>query len=239
MEKIIHTHKQKTSVSILTGVVMVSLFAITLGLTQSVSAASFTSITAQAGPGMTNTNVSNIQTYLASNPSFYPEGLVTGYYGGLTVAAVKRFQAYYGIVSAGTPTSTGYGRVGPSTLAKMNELINGGVGAADTSGPSLSSVSQSLSSNSATFSWNTNENATARIFYDTVPVQFNEGEINSSGFAARTGQVASSDGTLRSSHSVMITGLMPNTTYYYTLVSTDASGNVSVFGPNNTFRTTN
>lgn len=238
MEKLIHTRKQGT-VAILGALIVAAVVALVLMFTQSVSAASFELITAQAGPGMTNSNVRNIQTYLASNPSFYPEGLVTGYYGSLTVAAVQKFQAYHGIVSSGTPTTTGYGRVGPSTLAKMNALIAGGVTSSDVSGPSLSTPNVSLGSNAVTLSWTTNENATARVFYDTTPIQFNEGDINSVGFGQRTGMLASADSNLRTSHSVLVSGLTPNTTYYYTVVATDANGNVSVSSPNSTFRTTN
>lgn len=50
----------------------------------------------------------------------YPEALYTGYYGPLTERAVKRFQKKYDIVSYGTPSSTGYGRVGWKTMAVLN-----------------------------------------------------------------------------------------------------------------------
>lgn len=236
MEKITYTRKHGAYTTLaIAGVT--SMFALTLIFTQSASAASFNQITAQADLGMTNANVTNIQTYLASNSSFYPQGLVTGYYGQLTKAAVERFQTYYGIVSSGSPSTTGYGRVGPSTMDKMNALIAGTTGGpvsqGDVSGPQLYAVNQTVSSNTVTFSWNTNENASARIFYDTTPVQFNEGEMDSSGFGARTGQIASTDSNLRMNHTISLTGLTPNTRYYYTLVSTDGTGNVSVYGPNN------
>ncbi len=57
------------------------------------------------------------------------EGLLaseaTGYFGALTQAAVQRFQAQNGIVSSGSPSTTGYGAVGPKTRA----FIASGAGA--------------------------------------------------------------------------------------------------------------
>ncbi len=47
----------------------------------------------------------------------------TGYFGPLTEAAVKKFQKTYNIVSSGTPVSTGYGAVGPTTRNLVNSLI--------------------------------------------------------------------------------------------------------------------
>jgi murein L,D-transpeptidase YcbB/YkuD len=44
----------------------------------------------------------------------YPDGLVTGYFGQATRAAVKKFQAKYGIAQVGN--------VGPTTRAKLNEI---------------------------------------------------------------------------------------------------------------------
>jgi len=74
------------------------------------------------GKGARGADVSSLQTYLAHEPDIYPEGLVTGYFGELTQKAVERFQAKHGIVSSGSPESTGFGFFGPRTRAKAIEL---------------------------------------------------------------------------------------------------------------------
>jgi chitodextrinase len=144
------------------------------------------------------------------------------------------FQNRYGISPVG--------RVGPVTIAKINELLangtwNGNGSLGDVSGPQFTALTKAVGQTSATFTWSTNENATAKIFVDTVPVKMNEGDINSVGFGATTGQTVGNDNQLRGTQSVTLSGLMPNTTYYYTLVATDAQGNVSVWNPNTTFKT--
>jgi peptidoglycan hydrolase-like protein with peptidoglycan-binding domain len=53
----------------------------------------------------------------------YPGGEVTGYFGLQTELAVKRFQSKYGIITSGTPQTTGYGMVGPRTREKLNDTI--------------------------------------------------------------------------------------------------------------------
>ncbi len=65
--------------------------------------------------GLFSTEVSLLQSYLATIPGIYPEALVTGYYGRLTQKAVQRYQCKYNIVCEGTPDSTGWGVVGPRT----------------------------------------------------------------------------------------------------------------------------
>lgn len=45
--------------------------------------------------GMTSEQVKILQQMLASEPTIYPEGLITGYYGDLTIKAVQKFQAKY------------------------------------------------------------------------------------------------------------------------------------------------
>jgi len=79
-------------------------------------------ITTPIGPGSSGSNVTALQQFLARDRSIYPEGQVTGYYGTLTTTAVQRFQTKYNIVSSGSPSTTGYGRVGPKTLDVINSM---------------------------------------------------------------------------------------------------------------------
>ena len=76
--------------------------------------------------GSSGDDVTRLQQFLARDPSIYPEGRVTGYYGALTESAVKRWQVKYNIVSSGTPASTGYGVVGPRTAAAIAILCTTG-----------------------------------------------------------------------------------------------------------------
>lgn len=70
-------------------------------------------------------DVSALQQTLTSLQHFsYPT--ITGYFGPVTQTAVQAFQAARGIVSAGTPESTGFGRVGPQTLAELNAVQGNG-----------------------------------------------------------------------------------------------------------------
>jgi len=51
--------------------------------------------------GMTDEDIKEIQELLATDPSIYPEGLVTGYYGNLTKNALKRFQNKHSLTETG------------------------------------------------------------------------------------------------------------------------------------------
>lgn len=204
---------------------------VSLGLSAHVYA--YSTVDSQLDFGEKNADVTSLQTFFADNAAVYPSGLVTGYFGSLTRAGVIRFQSLYGIDQAG--------RVGPVTRDKINSLINaggwGGVVSTDVSGPQFYSVYQNQTNNSVTFTFVTNEGTTARVVYNTNPLMFNEGASNSAGFGPLGGYSASSASGLSTSHSVMLTNLQANTTYYYTVIVTDAAGNVSVWGPNNTVRT--
>jgi len=72
--------------------------------------------------GSRGVQVSMLQEYLKKDTVLYPEGSVTGYFGPATERAVQRFQTKYGLVTSGTPTTTGYGAVGPKTRNKLNAL---------------------------------------------------------------------------------------------------------------------
>jgi len=66
--------------------------------------------------GATGDDVRVIQALLAADPDVYPQGLITGIYGPLTTAAVKRFQNKHSLEQVG--------HVGPKTLKELNKLLN-------------------------------------------------------------------------------------------------------------------
>lgn len=64
--------------------------------------------------GISGTDVSCLQRFLIARNLLTADS-ATGYFGKLTEIAVQKFQAEKGIVSSGTPASTGYGFVGQKT----------------------------------------------------------------------------------------------------------------------------
>jgi uncharacterized protein YkwD len=64
--------------------------------------------------GMETEEVRSLQEFLRKFPEYYPDGLVTGYFGALTERAVKRFQTAHNIDPIGI--------VGPQTRLKLNEI---------------------------------------------------------------------------------------------------------------------
>ena len=73
--------------------------------------------------GSVGDDVSWLQAFLAGDASWYPSGLVTGYYGALTEGAVEKFQCAHVIVCSGSAASTGFGRVGAQTRAVIHAHI--------------------------------------------------------------------------------------------------------------------
>lgn len=174
----------------------------------------------QLSLGMTGTDVYDLQTFLAKDSSIYPQGLVTGYFGPLTAQAVRNFQSRYGISPVG--------RVGPITLAAINSQMSGTVSTSSPlAAPSISKPAVAASRNSAILSWTTNENARAVVYYSSTPLTTYERD----NAVDVSGLTASADSAFHTSHSVTLTGLNPNTVYYYLVYVTDEQGNVSVTWP--------
>jgi len=69
--------------------------------------------------GSENSDVTELQNRLTAEGVY--SGPVTGYFGPLTLAAVKKYQEKEGIATAG---QLGYGNVGPMTRAKLNSSVS-------------------------------------------------------------------------------------------------------------------
>ncbi len=81
--------------------------------------------------GSSDQEVRALQEYLKQLGD-YPEGIISGFFGPLTEAAVKRFQQRFGIPNTGV--------VGPLTRAKLNELLTAGAGQSGIIPPGLPSA---------------------------------------------------------------------------------------------------
>lgn len=69
--------------------------------------------------GMTNAEVKILQDIFKYEGMFPTNFDSTGYFGAETKKSAQKFQTKYGISS---PSSAGYGRVGPKTRARLNEI---------------------------------------------------------------------------------------------------------------------
>lgn len=67
--------------------------------------------------GMTAEEIRAIQQILAADPSIYPEGLITGYFGPATEKALERFRERYRIKEEERE------KIGEKTLEKIRELL--------------------------------------------------------------------------------------------------------------------
>ncbi len=203
------------------GIVLALILAVVL----IASTANAEMLTRQLEEGNSGADVSSLQTYLAKDPTIYPQGLVTGYFGSLTKSAVSNFQSRNGIATVG--------RVGPVTLIAINAKMNDSTGS-DVYAPRILGVTQVPATNAASIQWSTNEAASGMVYYSTTWPSMTDTLTE----VTIGGSVAMTDTLLRMSQSVSISGLQPNTTYYYVIYTRDGTGNVQITWPS-TFRTTN
>src|SRR3989344_2000570 len=158
--------------------------------------------------GSRGADVTSLQTFLAMDSGIYPQGLVTGYFGSLTRAAVIQFQIRYSLGADGI--------VGPITRQRINDfVINGGFGGGVPSGTSAApmifnttnsgAVNSDNNSSRATVSWQTNEASRGKVFYSSTPLSFVEvSDPTSEPFISGTVAV---DGTFNTSKSLTLDNL--------------------------------
>ena len=200
------------------GAFMAILFVSSVGM-QTAHAA----ISTQMDIGSRGSDVTALQQFLATNFSIYPQGIVSGYFGPLTAAAVVQFQVNYDISQVG--------RVGPQTMTKINNLMATGYGL-DTSAAIMNNLSVNAGTNSATISWTTNEPTRGQVFYDTsIPMSNEATGHDQLPYIGGTPASANSNTSVASSQSISLTGLQSQTTYYYIARAIDNSGNVTMTMP--------
>ena len=106
-------------------------------------ASSCSVLSGNLGIGARGSEVEQLQSFLAKNG----DGVaVTGFYGRLTEDAVRRWQAAHNIVATGTPSTTGYGTVGPRTRGEMDKKMEVECESKDASEATASSTDSSTAS---------------------------------------------------------------------------------------------
>lgn len=179
--------------------------------------------------GLTNSEtenqISELQKFLAQDPLIYPEAKITGYFGPATERAVKRYQVKYGIVSSGSPETTGYGAVGPKTREKMREgcpaqtqtqtqsATSREVPVLDTTAPSqVSNLSAKFTGSSVDLIWSAaSDNAGIKEYLAYIWDNWSQWIL-----IGQTSNLNYSDKTQRT----------PDT-YYYAVVAKDQAGNTA------------
>lgn len=90
----------------------------------------------------------------------------------------------------------------------------------DTTAPSISSISSSVTHQSAVVSWITNENANSKVYFGTTtPLNI-------------TGAQTVSKSTFETGHSLSLMGLTAATQYYFVIETKDAKGNTATSSQN-------
>lgn len=151
-----------------------------------------------SGTSMATPHVSGIAALLISRGANGPDQVRAAMQNTATDLGVKGLDGYYG-----------HGLV--NATASL-EFISSSTPTPDTNAPVITNINANARTNSATITWSTNEVSSSTIRYSTDRSSFKE----------------RSNSTLVSSHSVELTELVPATTYYYEVMSSDASGNTAL-----------
>ena len=152
----------------------------------------------------------------------------SGVPGGSSTQGVSGYGTSHSVTLTGLNPSTTYyyktRSADPSTNTSDSAIGNFTTATPDSTGPVISNISAgTLTEDSATITWTTDEAATSFIEFST-----------SSGFSTGTIQ-GSFD--YETSHSVVLNGLSASTQYYYKVRSSDSTGNETI-SSENSFSTT-
>lgn len=132
------------------------------------------------------------------------------------------FQTGHSLSLTGLTAATQYYFVVESKDAKGNTASSSQqtfttAASPDTTAPALTAISATnIGTSTATINWTTNESASSKVYY-TLTTPLNTGTASTK-----------TDATLVTNHSLTVTGLSPNSTYYFKVESTDASANTSL-----------
>lgn len=171
--------------------------------------------------GSKGADVTQLQQFLAADRSIYPQGVVSGYFGLLTQAAVVQFQAAYGLPQVGV--------VGHLTSAAINNVMALGV-PLNTSAPMISGVWVQANRNSTTVSWSVDKASKGQLYYDVYPIQSNEA-TGPFQLPYISGMFVSNNQITSGTQSLTLQNLNPSTTYHYVVRVIDNLGNVSMTMP--------
>ena len=176
-------------------------------------------ITAVTSSGITSSGATITWTTNEPSNSRVNYGLTTSY-GSSTVLDGSMVTSHSQTISGLTASTTYHYRVrsrdAASNLATSGDYTFTTAAPPDTTPPTISSVTGSgITSSGATITWNTNEASDAQVDY---------------GLTASYGSSTTLNGSMVTSHSQSLSGLMASTTYHYRVKSRDAAGNLATSG---------
>jgi peroxiredoxin len=194
---------------------------------QPISTADVTPPSIQSGPISSTTETGAIITWETDEPT---TGKVdygkTETYGSETAEDTSLSTSHSVTLTRLDPNTTYYFKI-ISKDAAGNEITAKGdlttLATADETPPTISGVSVSnITESSAIITWATNEDATSQVQY---------------GKTETYGSSTTPDTNLTTNHNVTLNGLSDNTTYYFKVISKDASGNEATLADNQQFTT--
>ena len=184
---------------------------------QPISTADITPPSIQSGPTSSTTETDATITWETDEATTGKVEYGTSEAYGLTAPLDTNLSTSHSVALTGLDPGTTYYFNVISKDAAGNEITAQGdlktkpLATADETPPTISGVSVSnITESSATITWLTNERATSQV-------QFGKTETY--------GSNTTPDTNLTNNHNVTLTGLSDNTTYYFKVISKDASGN--------------